>query len=63
MNKICTKSTKAQEVHKRCSVDFFVNFRGVGIKNPVKHLRWSLFCNLRNKANIFNWVLNTPLKL
>ena len=41
-----SKSTiKAQEWFAwRCSGVFIVNFRDVGIENPVEHLRWSFFC-------------------
>ena len=52
MNKICLKSTiKTQEQHKSCcSGVFVVNFRDVGIEDLVKHLRWSFFCNSRDKS-------------
>ena len=52
VNKICSKSTiKAQEQHTgRCSGFFIVNFRGVGIEDSVNYLRWSVFCNSRDKS-------------
>ena len=51
-----TKSTiKAHKQHKRCfSGAFIVNFRGVGIEDPVKHVRWSFFAIQGTKAKIFN---------
>ena len=47
MRKICSKPTiKAQEQHKWCFSDvFIVNFRRVGIENPVEHSCRSFFCN------------------
>ena len=54
MNKICSKSTiKAQEQHRRCSAVVIVNFTGVGIEDPVKHLLWSFFCYSRDKRWYF----------
>ena len=52
MDKICSKSTiKAQEQHKRCcSGVFIVNFRDAVIEDPVKHVRWSIFWNSRDKS-------------
>ena len=65
INKIFSKSKiKAQEQHKWCySFVFIVNLRCVGIDDPVEYLQWRIFCNQDVKAKIFNWVLNTPLKL
>ena len=52
VNKTCLKSTiKAQQQHKRrCSGFFIVNFRGVDIEDSVNYLRWSVFCNSRDKS-------------
>ena len=64
MKKICSKSKiKAQEQHQTCSVVFIINFRGVSLEDLAKHLRWNFFCIQGTKANIFNWFLNTTLKL
>ena len=56
---------KAQErCNWCCSVVFIDNFRGVSIEDPVEHLQWSFsFVIQWTKAKIFNWALNTPLKL
>ena len=64
MRKICSKPTiKAQEQHRWCSSDvFIVNFRRVRIENLVEHPCWSFFLQL-NVQEIFNWVLNMPLKI
>ena len=57
MNQICSKSTiKAQEQHKTCSAVFIINFRGEGIEDPAKHLRWSFVCNSRDKSYYFQLV-------
>ena len=44
----------AQQKHKNnkrsCSGVFIVNFRGVCIEDPVKHLHWSFFCNSKDKS-------------
>ena len=55
------KALEWREWH--CSGVFIFNFRGFSIEDPVKHLRWSFLSVQRRKAQIFNWVLNTLLKL
>ena len=39
------------KAHKQHGVGvFIINIRGVGIEDPVKHVRWSLFRNSTGKS-------------
>ena len=48
--KFVQSTIKAHKQHERCSGVFIINFRGVGIEDPVKHVRWSLFRNSTGKS-------------
>ena len=65
VNKICSKSTiKAQEQHRRCGcVVFIINLGGADIEDQSNIYVETFFAIQGTKANIFNWVLNIPLKL
>ena len=48
--KLVQSTIKAHEQNERYSDVFIINFRGVDIEDPVKHVRWSFLRNSTGKS-------------